>query len=69
MRPSRLHCEWVVVAITFLHRRRGDRRVRGRLRAHDPRRLHLMFRSTALFGVVAAGLALRIQEPARTATA
>ncbi len=29
---------------------------------------HLMFISAALFGVVAAGLALRIQAPARTAT-
>jgi hypothetical protein len=28
-----------------------------------------MFISAALFGVVAAGLALRIQAPARTATA
>ena len=30
---------------------------------------HLMFISAALFGVVAAGLALRIQAPARTAAA
>jgi MFS family permease len=30
---------------------------------------HLMFISAALFGVVAAGLALRIEAPARTATA
>ncbi|MEA2662366.1 MAG: hypothetical protein QOH08_1938 [Chloroflexota bacterium] len=30
---------------------------------------HLMFISAALFGVVAAGLALRIQAPSRTATA
>ena len=30
---------------------------------------HLMFISAALFGVVAAGLALRIQAPARAATA